>query len=144
LPIFDNVFLALLLGATLIGTAAGLLVLLTGRIMSGSGMIGSLLGGAEGLAATSIAFIGGLVSAPMIMTGLGVSNEPVLEADWPFLLVGGLLIGFAARYGGASLFGAITGIAKRSGRAAIMFLTILAGAMISIYLQRLLGGGGVA
>ena len=141
---FETSILALILGSALIGLAAGLLTSFTGRIMSGAGMIGSLLGGAEGLAATSIAFIGGIVSAPLIMIGLGLAPAPLVEADWPLLLIGGLLVGFGARYGGASLFGAITGMARRSGRAAIVFLSILAGAAVSGYLQRLLGSGGVA
>jgi len=140
----DDTLSTVLLGGAMIGLAAGLLILLTGREMSASGMIGSLLGGAEGVAATSIAFIGGIAVAPLIMTGLGFSLEAVREADWPFLVAGGLLVGFAARFGGASLGGAMIGLARRPRQAAIIFVTIFAGAAISVYLQRALGGGGVA
>lgn len=128
----------------MIGLAAGLLTLLTGRVMNASNMIGSLLGGAEGLAATSIAFIGGIAAASLIMGGIGFSLQPSGEADLPFLVIGGLLVGFGARFGGASIVGALTGIARRSKQAVAVVVTISAGAAIAVFLQRLLGGGGVA
>lgn len=133
-----------LLGGGLIGLAIGLLTRLTGRVLSGSGMIGSLLGGAEGLAATSVAFVGGIIAAPLVLIGLGLTPQTVIEADWPFLLAGGLLVGISARFGGASLGGALTGMARRSVHGAALFLTILAGAALAVTLQRLIGGGGLA
>lgn len=142
--LFDNMLGTVLLGGALIGLAVGLLTVLTGRVMGASAMIGSLLGGAEGVAATSIAFIGGLLAAPLIMLGLGFGTQVTAEADWPFLVAGGLLVGISARFGGASLGGALTGMARRSGQAAAVFGVILVGAAIAVYLQRLLTGGGVA
>ncbi|WP_309665393.1 YeeE/YedE family protein [Tabrizicola sp.] len=141
--LFENLFGTLLLGGALIGLAAGLLTVLTGRVMGASGMIGSLVGGAEGVAATSIAFIGGIVVAPLIMTSLGFPTQIAVEADWPFLVAGGLLVGIGSRFGGASLGGALTGMARRSGHAATIFGAIVVGAAIAVYLQRFLGGGGV-
>ena len=144
--LFDNGFVALLSGSALIGLAAGLLVLLTGRVMSASGMIGSLLSGneAEGLAASSIAFIGGIAAATLTMTGLGFSSQVTAEADWPFLVVGGLLVGFGARFGGVSLVGTLTGIARRSRQSAAPFGAMLVGAVIAVYLQFFLSGGVAA
>lgn len=138
----DSVIGMAIYGGALIGLAAGLLTLLTGRIMTGSGMIGSLLGGAEGIAATSIAFIGGIAVAPVILTGFGFAPAPLVEAEWPFLVAGGLLVGFGTALGGASLGGAISGIGRRSFHAMAAFFTILAGAAIAIVFQRLLGVGG--
>ena len=59
-------------------------------------------------------------------------------------MIGGLLVGFGARFGGASIVGALTGIARRSKQAVAVVVTISAGAAIAVFLQRLLGGGGVA
>lgn len=140
----ENALGMLLLGGALIGLAAGLLTLLTGRVMSASGMIGSLLGGAEGLAATSIAFIGGIATASLVLGAAGVSPQTTGEADVPFLVIGGLLVGFGARFGGASIVGALSGIARRSRQAVTVLVTISAGAAIAVLLQRLLGGGGAA
>ena len=142
--IFEAISGDLLLGGALIGLAAGLLTVLTGRVMSASSMIGSLVGGAEGVAATSIAFIGGIIAAPLIMTKLGLLSQVSAEADWPLLVAGGVLVGFAARFGGASLGGAMTGTARRSGHKAAIWGAIVAGAAVAVYLQGLLGGGGMA
>ncbi|MCA3436521.1 MAG: hypothetical protein INF48_04280 [Rhodobacter sp.] len=127
----------------MIGLALGLLWLLTGRIISATGMIGSLLGGREGLAAGSIAFIGGLFIAPSLLMALGVAKQMADEADWPFLVLGGLLAGIAARFGG-SLMGAIHGVTLRSRRAAVTLLGIMAGAGTALLVRQILGNGGMA
>ena len=132
-----------LLGGAMIGLALGLLWVLTRRIMSGTGMVGSLLGGREGLAASSIAFIGGLFIAPSLLMAVGVEKQMADEADWPFLVLGGLLVGIAARFGG-SLMGAIHGVTLRSKRAAVMLLGIMAGAGIAVIARQILGNGGMA
>lgn len=134
----------LLAGAALIGLAAGLLTVLTGRVMSASRMIGSLLGGAEGVAATSIAFIGGILVAPLIMTKLGFHTQISVATGWPLLIAGGVLIGLGVRLGGASLGGALTGTARRSGRFAAIWGAIVAGAAVAVCLQAVLKVGGVA
>lgn len=131
------------LGGAMIGLALGLLWLLTGRIISATGMIGSLLGGREGLAAGSIAFIGGLFIAPSLLMALGVAKQMADEADWPFLVLGGLLAGIAARFGG-SLMGAIHGVTLRSRRAAVTLLGIMAGAGTALLVRQILGNGGMA
>jgi hypothetical protein len=89
----ESGFGSLLIGGALIGLAAGLLTVLTGRVMSASRMIGSLLGGAEGVAATSIAFIGGSMAAPLIMTRFEFATPVSVEPDWALLVAGGVLIG---------------------------------------------------
>lgn len=132
-----------LLGGVMIGLALGLLWVLTRRIMSGTWMIGSLLGGREGLAASSIAFIGGLFIAPSLLMAAGVARQMEHEMAWPFLVVGGLLVGIAARFGG-SLMGAIHGVAVRSRRAAVTLLGIMAGTGIAVLLRQILGNGGIA
>jgi uncharacterized protein len=140
----DPAFGSLLIGGTLIGLAAGLLTVLTGRVMSASRMIGSLLGGAEGVAATSIAFIGGSMAAPLIMTRFGFATPVSVEPGWALLVAGGVLIGLGVRFGGASLGGGLTGTARRSGTTAAIWGAIVAGAAVAVYLRGLLSGGGVA
>jgi hypothetical protein len=132
-----------LLGGAMIGLALGLLWVLTRRIMSASGMIGSLLGGREGLAASSIAFIGGLFIAPSLVMAVGFAKQVPDGADWPFLVLGGVLVGIAARFG-SSLMGALHGVTLRSRRAAVTLLGIMAGAGIAVFLRQILGNGGMA
>ncbi len=132
-----------LLGGAIIGLALGLLWVLTRRVMSASGMIGSLLGGREGLAASSIAFIGGLFIAPSLPMAVGVAKQMSDEAAWPLLVVGGLLVGIAGRLG-SSLMGAMHGVTLRSKPAAVTLLGIMAGAGIAVLMRQILGNGGMA
>ena len=143
MDLLQGAYGSVLLGGAMIGLALGFLWVLTRRIMSGTGMIGSLLGGREGLAASSIAFIGGLFIAPSLLLAVGVEKQMADETDWPFLVLGGLLVGIAARFGG-SLMGAIHGVALRSKRAAVMLLGIMAGAGIAVLMRQILGNGGMA
>ena len=142
MDLLQGAYGSVLLGGAMIGLALGFLWVLTRRIMSGTGMIGSLLGGREGLAASSIAFIGGLFIAPSLLLAVGVEKQMADETDWPFLVLGGLLVGIAARFGG-SLMGAIHGVALRSKRAAVMLLGIMAGAGIAVLMRQILGNGGM-
>jgi uncharacterized protein len=133
-----------IVGGALIGLALATLHILTGRVMSTSGMIGSLLGGREGLAAASIAFIAGLFISPFILISFGGVRQPPVEEGWPLLVVGGLLVGFGARLGSSSVIGSIFGVIQRSRRAATVIVAIIAGVSVSSLLRHILAAGGAA
>lgn len=141
---FFGPFGLVILGGGVIGLALAILRVVTGRVLSGSRMLGSLLGGREGLAAASIAFIGGLVISPSIMTVFGHASPPPFETGWAWLVAGGLCVGVGARLGDGSLFAAISGLAQRSRQAVAAILAIIAGAAVSIYLRQVISLGGVA
>jgi hypothetical protein len=111
---------AALIGGGLVGLAAALLLVLTGRAMNMSDMLGSLLGGNEGLAAASIGFLAGLVLAPtlwQLWAPLPVSRG---ETNVPLVLAAGLLAGFGARLGSTGISGqAIVGLARLSKRSLV-------------------------
>jgi hypothetical protein len=134
----------LVLGGALIGLALGLLRAMTGRVMSASRMIGSLLGGREGPAAASIAFIAGLVLAPTLLVLLGAPAAQPSEAHWATLAIGGLLVGLGARLGDSGLVSAIWGAGRLSGRSAAGLCAMIAGAGLSLYLLGYLVEGGAA
>lgn len=139
--LFDYPLAMALLGGILIGVAWGALMLFTGRVMSASGMLGSLLGGAEGVAAPNIAFLGGLVAASLAMPRLGLAQHTVAETSWPLLLIGGLLVGASARLAGTSLGVVATGVARGAPRSLVLLVMIGGGVIIGAVLQGLLGGG---
>jgi hypothetical protein len=135
---------ALITGGGLIGLALALLRRATGRVMSASAMVGSLLGGGEGPAAASIAFIGGLVVAPAI---LGFVHEPMTkpaEAPWALLLLGGVCVGFGARLAQGGLVGALWGTLGRSGWAVAGLGAMAACAALSLFVWESMAGGGAA
>ena len=74
---------------------------------------------------------------------VGVARQMADEAAWPFLVLGGLSVGLAARFG-SSLMGAIHGVTLRSKRAAVALLGIMAGAGVAMLVRQTLGNGGVA
>lgn len=131
-------------GGALIGFVLALLRVLTGRVMSTSGMIGSLLGGREGLAAASIAFLAGVVISPLLPLALGFSLLPPAEASWTMLVIGGVLVGFGARLGHSGLVGSLFGMARGSRPALVAALALAAGTALSLVLRQVLGQGGVA
>ncbi|MEN9409240.1 MAG: hypothetical protein RL216_1214 [Pseudomonadota bacterium] len=143
MDLLQGMYGPVVLGGAMIGLALGLLWVLTRRVLSASGMIGSLLGGREGLAASSIAFLGGLFIAPSLLMTVGFVGQMSDGATWPFLILGGLMVGIAARLGG-SLMGAIHGVTLRSKRAAVTLSGIMAGAGMAVLLRRVLDGGGVS
>ena len=75
--------LAAAIGGALIGLSAALLALLTGRIAGISGIFGGLLTFAGGDRAWRIAFVLGLVLAPLLtaLAGLPLAR-PQMPADW--------------------------------------------------------------
>jgi hypothetical protein len=132
----------LVLGGALIGLALALLRTATGRVMSASRMIGSLLGGHEGPAAASMAFIAGLVIAPTVLVLLGEPTAKPLEGNWALLALGGVLVGLGARLGDTGLVAAIWGGAGGSGRSAAVLCAMIASAGLSLFLFDLLVRGG--
>lgn len=121
----------------LIGLAASLLALAARQMMAVSGMVGSLLGGAEGRAAWSIAFVAGLFVAPTALR-LWVDLPVTPPAtDWMAMIVGGAILGFGARMGGASLTGqAVCGLARLAPRALGAVACMAAGAVLGIVIVR--------
>lgn len=143
LEILFGTFGQVILGGALVGLALVLLMILTGRVMSASKMIGSLLGGQEGLAASGIAFIAGLFIAPIVLISLGYAEQPPMEPSLPLLAIGGVLVGIGARLGGASVLGEIGDLARRSGTGPTPGLAILAGLGVSLILHLVLRAAGL-
>jgi uncharacterized membrane protein YedE/YeeE len=120
------------IGGALIGLSAVLLMLLTGRIAGISGIFGGLLNPDSSDKGWRIAFIAGLILAPLLATGVGYGMPtPQLPASWTVIIAAGLLVGFGARLGGGCTSGhGICGVARLSVRSiaatAIFMLTAIA------------------
>ena len=121
-----------LLGGVLIGLASVLLMLLNGRIAGISGILGSALTISARDKFWRLAFIAGLIAAPVI---IGLSGhplpEPQMPTNWILICVAGVLVGFGARYGGGCTSGhGICGVARFSARSivatAIFMITAIA------------------
>src|SRR5882762_11271543 len=106
------------IGGGLIGLSAVLLMLLTGRIAGISGIFGGLLDFGNDDKGWRIAFIAGLILAPIIAGWIGHGMAPPkLPANWVIITAAGLLVGFGTRLGGGCTSGhGICGIGRLSMR----------------------------
>jgi uncharacterized membrane protein YedE/YeeE len=106
------------IGGALIGLAAALLMLLTGRVAGISGIFAGCLGFGSSDKSWRVAFIAGLIMAPLTGGLIGVPVlVPEMPASWIVIAVAGLLVGFGSRLGGGCTSGhGICGIARLSRR----------------------------
>jgi len=130
-------FLALL-GGALIGLASVLLMLLIGRIAGISGILAGSFNGAGADKGWRLAFLAGLVAAPLIASAAGY---PVLspQMPWNWMIVGaaGLLVGFGTRLSGGCTSGhGICGVARLSPRSIAATIIFMGTAMIVVAVMR--------
>lgn len=124
-----------LVGGTLIGLSTTLLWLANGRIAGISGILGSL-SLPNGEAGWRLAFLVGLVAAPLLYTFVVGHAPQISMSQSPKLLIGaGLLVGFGTRLGSGCTSGhGVCGLARLSPRAIVATLTFMATAFSTVYL----------
>jgi len=127
-----------LIGGSLIGLAATLLMLLTGRIAGISGILAGTLTLAGGDKAWRYAFIAGLIVSPLIGALIGLQlEEPRMPSSWAVIVVAGLLVGFGSRLGGGCTSGhGVCGIARLSPRSIVATLIFMGTAMMVVFVSR--------
>ncbi len=86
-------------GGVVIGLAAALLVLVNGRVAGISGIVGGILRPQPGDFAWRLAFVAGLVVAPLAYALAWALPEATIDAGYAALIVAGLLTGIGTRYG---------------------------------------------
>ena len=131
-----------LLGGGLIGAAAGLLLLFNGRIAGISGVLGGLLRPqALGDGAWRVAFVAGLLLAPLAYLGFAAWPTVVVSASWDTLVLAGLLVGVGTRYGAGCTSGhGVCGISRLSPRSLAATACFMAAGFATVYVLRHLLG----
>src|SRR3981189_941605 len=131
------------IGGGLIGLSAVLLMLLTGRIAGISGIFGGLLDFRSDDKDWRIAFIAGLILAPLIAGWVGYGMPPPkLPASWTVIIAAGLLVGFGARLGGGCTSGhGICGVARLSSRSIPATIIFILTAIATVAITRHVLGG---
>lgn len=128
---------AALAGGALIGLAAAVFVLFNGRIAGISGILGGLLKPRRGDIGWRLAFIGGLIGAPMIYSVFWRLPDIHIEASPLTLIVAGLIVGFGTRIGSGCTSGhGVCGISRLSPRSIVATLTFMAMGFITVFLVR--------
>lgn len=128
---------AALAGGVLIGLAAAVFVIFNGRIAGISGILGGLIKPRRGDIGWRVAFIAGLVIAPVIYALLWKLPEVQIEADSTTLIIAGLIVGLGTRYGSGCTSGhGVCGISRLSPRSIIATLVFMAAGFITVFLVR--------
>jgi uncharacterized protein len=132
-----------LIGGALIGLAAAIYILGLGRVAGVSGILGSLLRPRGSEAPAQLAFVAGLIAAPLLMSAAGAPLPALsIDASLPVVIAGGLLVGFGTRLGGGCTSGhGVCGIARFSTRSlAATMLFMAAGAAVVFLVRHVIGG----
>ena len=131
------------IGGALIGLSAVLLMVLTGRIAGISGIFSGLLNLRGEDKGWRIAFIAGLILAPVIAGAIGYAMAPPkVPASWAVIAAAGLLVGFGTRLGGGCTSGhGICGIGRLSPRSIAATIVFMVMAVITVAITHHLLGG---
>ena len=131
---------ASLSGGLLIGAGVAVLLLLEGRVAGISGIVGGIFRGTFGEfgdAAWRIAFVLGLVAAPLLFASVMALPESRIDASPPLLALAGLLVGFGSRLGSGCTSGhGVCGLARLSPRSLAATLTFMAAGFATVFVLR--------
>ncbi len=131
------------LGGLLIGIAATLLMLATGRIAGVSGFLSRLLPPFEDTDwFVRLAFVAGLMLAPWLAQAVTAPIEIDQSVSTPVLIVAGLLVGFGAVTGSGCTSGhGLCGLARLSWRSIVATGTFMLAALMTVFITHHLLAG---
>ena len=107
-----------LVGGVLIGTAAAIYLLVSGKVMGASGIIGGLVDGSGRHEwKDRAALIAGLIIAPGLVAFLMGGSQTHLTNNWSIIIIAGLLVGIGTRLANGCTSGhGVCGISRLSLR----------------------------
>jgi uncharacterized membrane protein YedE/YeeE len=126
-----------LAGGLLIGLAAAVFVLFNGRIAGISGILGGLLRPVRGDAGWRMAFLAGLIAAPVLYGLVAALPEVTVDAGEGTLVIAGLLVGVGTRYGAGCTSGhGVCGISRKSPRSLVATAVFMFAGFVTVYIVR--------
>ena len=126
-----------LIGGMLIGLATALFALLNGRIAGISGVLGGLFKPTRGDIGWRVAFIGGLVVAPLVYGLFATLQAVQIDASYVALIVAGLLVGVGTRYGSGCTSGhGVCGLSRLSPRSLVATLSFMGAGFVTVFVLR--------
>jgi len=124
-------------GGLLIGLAAAMFVLFNGRIAGISGILGGLLRPARGERGWRIAFLLGLIAAPLVYMLAAPLPAMRIDAGTGTLIAAGLLVGIGTRYGAGCTSGhGVCGLARGSARSLAATLAFMGAGFATVFIVR--------
>ena len=140
---------ASLFGGVLIGLSAVMVMALFGRIAGiagiSTGALGAIVPTGSGHSddwAWRMAFIAGLIAAPLVVILFGGSVEQSVPSNLLGMSIAGLLVGFGTALGSGCTSGhGVCGLARLSVRSLVAVFTFMAFAAATVFVLRHVVGG---
>ena len=130
-----------LAGGVLIGIATALFLLFNGRIAGISGILGGLLRPMAGDIGWRMAFLLGLLGAPVIYGFAAPLPSVHVDATMTTLIVAGLLVGVGTRYGSGCTSGhGVCGLSRLSPRSMVATASFMLAGFVTVFSVRHLIG----
>lgn len=128
---------ASLAGGILLGLASALFILVNGRILGISGIVGGLLRPVKGDTGWRLAFLAGMLAAPLLYFVVAGPTAPRIDAGWATVVIAGLLVGVGTRYGSGCTSGhGVCGLSRLSPRSLVATLAFMGAGFVTVYLAR--------
>ncbi|WP_010466603.1 YeeE/YedE family protein [Acidovorax radicis] len=128
---------AALVGGLILGLATAAFVLLHGRILGISGILGGLLPPRGNDTAWRVAFALGLLAAPLLYRLTVGMPEVRIDASWGMVVLAGLLVGVGTRYGSGCTSGhGVCGLSRLSPRSLVATLAFMGAGFATVYAIR--------
>jgi len=124
-------------GGAIIGIATAMFVLFNGRIAGISGVLGGLLKPLRGDISWRVAFVVGLIGAPLLYALVAELPQPQIDAGYGALAAAGLLVGVGTRYGSGCTSGhGVCGLSRFSTRSLVATSTFMAAGLVTVFVLR--------
>ena len=127
-------------GGILLGVASALFILINGRILGISGILGGLLPPKLGDTSWRIAFLLGMFAAPTVFHAVVPAeyiNAPRIEATEWMIVVAGLLVGIGTRYASGCTSGhGVCGLSRLSPRSLIATASFMGAGFVTVFVVR--------
>lgn len=131
-----------LAGGMMIGLAAALFLLMNGRIMGASGILGGLIDGSgRENAGERVAFVAGLVGVPALLGAFTIMPPTNATTNIGLLIGAGLLVGVGTRLGSGCTSGhGVCGMSRLSIRSIVATLIYIGAGVVTVTALRGMGG----
>ena len=131
---------ASLTGGIILGLASAIFILVNGRILGISGILGGLFPPKVGDTTWRIAFMLGLFAAPAVFHALvpvQYITAPRIEASDFLVVAAGLLVGIGTRYASGCTSGhGVCGLSRLSPRSLVATASFMGAGFITVYVMR--------
>lgn len=129
--------LASSIGGLLIGLAVSILIIFNGKVTGISGIVGGLLKPTRDDLFWRVAFLCGLVSAPIVYRLAAPIPKINIDSSIWIVAIAGILVGFGSRYGSGCTSGhGVCGISRLSKRSFIATLCFIFSGLVTVFFVR--------